>query len=54
MNELRWGILGNATIAKRCVMPAIAASANGRIRALATGRPEEAGEEVVTNSIEKL
>lgn len=54
MNELRWGILGNATIANRCVMPAIAASANGRIRALATSRPQEAGEEVAKNRIERL
>ncbi|MDJ0624330.1 MAG: Gfo/Idh/MocA family oxidoreductase [Desulfocapsaceae bacterium] len=52
--ELRWGVLGNATIANKCVMPAIAASANGRIRALATGRPEEAGKEVAKNGIEKL
>lgn len=54
MNKLRWGILGNAAIANKCVMPAIAASANGRIRALATGRMQEAGEEVVKNRIEKL
>ena len=31
-----WGILGNATIARKCVIPAIFCSANGRVHALAS------------------
>lgn len=54
MNEVRWGILGNATIGKKCVMPAITASADGRIRALGTRRPEQASQVVENNSIEKV
>lgn len=41
-NKLNWGILGNAMIGRKCVMPAIARSRNGRIRALGTRRPHEA------------
>lgn len=41
-DKLNWGILGNAMIGRKCVMPAIAHSRNGRIRALGTRRPLEA------------
>lgn len=41
-NKLNWGILGNAMIGRKCMMPAIARSCNGRIRALGTHRPHEA------------
>jgi xylose dehydrogenase (NAD/NADP) len=40
--SLKWGILGNATIARKCVIPAIFSSANGRIQALASRDPEKA------------
>jgi xylose dehydrogenase (NAD/NADP) len=40
--SLKWGILGNATIARKCVIPAIFNSANGRILALASRNPEKA------------
>jgi len=41
-DKLHWGILGNAMIGRKCVMPAIAHSRNGRIRALGTRHPLEA------------
>ncbi len=34
--SINWGILGNATIARKCVIPAIFSSANGRLHALAS------------------
>jgi len=43
-DKLNWGILGNAMIGRKCVMPAIARSRNGRITVLGTRRPEEAGD----------
>lgn len=54
MNEVRWGILGNATIGRKCVMPAITGSSNGRIIALGTRRPEQANQDAENNSIEKV
>ncbi len=41
-DKLNWGILGNAMIGRKCVMPAITHSHNGRIRALGTRRPDQA------------
>jgi xylose dehydrogenase (NAD/NADP) len=38
--SINWGILGNATIARKCVIPAIFYSANSRVRALASRNPE--------------
>jgi xylose dehydrogenase (NAD/NADP) len=40
--SIRWGIIGNATIARKCVIPAIFNSANGRIQALASRNPKKA------------
>jgi predicted dehydrogenase len=40
--KLRWGVLGNALIARKCVMPAISASNNGVVHGLGTSRPSEA------------
>jgi len=34
--SIKWGILGNATIARKCVIPAIFSSKNGRVHALAS------------------
>ena len=34
--SIKWGILGNAMIARKCVIPAIFSSANGRVHALAS------------------
>ena len=53
-DKLNWGILGNALIARKCVIPAIAASRNGRIGALATSRPAAAEDLVKTFTIEQL
>jgi len=53
-DKLRWGVLGNALIARKCVMPAITASANGTVYALATSRPADAGALVAEHEIELL
>lgn len=42
MGEVKWGILGNSTIGRKCVMPAITKSSNGRIVALASRNPANA------------
>ena len=34
--RIGWGVLGHSTIARVCMIPAIAASDNGRLRALGT------------------
>jgi len=55
MNErVRWGVLGNATIARVCVIPAIQKSRNGTVVALATRSPETAHEVVQRNGISRL
>ena len=41
-SSIKWGILGNATIARKCMIPAIFNSANGRVYALASRNPEKA------------
>ena len=41
-DKIRWGVLGNATVARRCVIPAIQKSRNGLMHALATRRPANA------------
>jgi predicted dehydrogenase len=51
---VRWGILGSATIARRCVIPAIAASSNGRIVALGTRSPEAARPVAEAHAIPRL
>jgi D-xylose 1-dehydrogenase (NADP+, D-xylono-1,5-lactone-forming) len=38
--KIKWGVLGNANIARVCVIPAIQKSSNGRVYALATRSPE--------------
>lgn len=48
---VKWGVLGNALIARRCVMPAINKSANGTLHALATRSPEQAGKVASENRI---
>ena len=40
--RIRWGILGNANIARVCVLPAIVNSSNGTAHALATRSPQQA------------
>jgi len=51
---VKWGVLGNATIARRCVMPAIHKSNNGTLHALATRSPEHAAKVASENSIARI
>ena len=53
-NRINWGILGNATIARKCVIPAIQNSRNGRIHALATRSPVSARDVVSENKIPQV
>jgi predicted dehydrogenase len=53
-DKIKWGVLGNAEIARVCVIPAIQKSSNGIVRGLATGSPENAGQVVRENNIEHL
>ena len=53
-DKLRWGILGNALIARKCVMPAISASENGVVHGLGTSRPIEAEPLVEEHGIVQL
>ena len=50
-NRINWGVLGNATIARKCVIPAIQKSRNGRVHALATRSPDNARDVVAENNI---
>jgi predicted dehydrogenase len=43
-SKVKWGILGNATIARKCVIPAIFNSANGHLHALGSQNPQKAKE----------
>ena len=43
-DRIRWGILGNATIARKCVIGAIQKSRNGLVHALGTRSPADAAE----------
>ncbi len=52
--RVRWGVLGDATIARRCVIPAIGASANGRVLALASQSPATARATAEANDIPRL
>ncbi|UCG13117.1 MAG: Gfo/Idh/MocA family oxidoreductase [Deltaproteobacteria bacterium] len=52
--KINWGVLGNAEIARVCVIPAIQRSGNGLVRALATRSPESGGRVVATNHIKHL
>lgn len=41
-DQIKWGIIGNANIARACVLPAIQASRNGTVTALGTQHPHAA------------
>lgn len=43
---INWGVMGNATIARKCVIPAIQKSDTGRVAALATRSPADARQTV--------
>jgi predicted dehydrogenase len=53
-DPLRWGVLGNANIARVCVIPAIQKSRNGRVHALATRSPERSREVLEANDIPRV
>ncbi len=53
-DNVRWGVMGNATIARMCVIPAIQKSRNGIVQALATRRPPNAGFVAAENRIERV
>lgn len=53
-DKIRWGVLGNATVARRCVIPAIQKSRNGLVHALATLRPANADLVMADNHIERI
>jgi xylose dehydrogenase (NAD/NADP) len=52
--QVKWGILGNAMIARKCVLPAIRKSRNGLIQALGTRSPAAAEEAADKNEIRRL
>lgn len=54
MAKLGWGVLGNALIARKCVIPAIHRSRNGKVHALATREPDAARELAADYAIERL
>ncbi len=53
-NRIKWGILGNATIARKCVIGAIQKSRNGRVHVLATRSPADAAEVAAKNGIKNI
>jgi predicted dehydrogenase len=53
-DRIKWGILGNAEIARVCVIPAIQKSRNGWVRALASRSPEQASEVAEKNNLDLL
>ena len=50
-DRIRWGVLGNATIARKCVIGAIQKSRNGSVHALGTRSPADAAEVAAENGI---
>jgi len=52
--QVKWGILGNATIARICVIPAIRKSGNGVVHALATRSPAQATQVAAENNIQHV
>ena len=53
-DRVKWGVLGNALIARKCVIPAIQTSRNGIVHALATRKPTDADEVVEKNEIRRV
>ena len=51
---VKWGVMGNATIARVCVIPAIQKSCNGSVHALATRSPARAQEVAADHQIAKI
>ncbi len=53
-DRIKWGVLGNALIARKCVIPAIQKSHNGIIHALGTRSPATAEEVAEKNGIQHV
>ncbi len=54
VEQIKWGVMGNATIARVCVIPAIQKSCNGTVHALATRSPAQAKEVAANNHIGQI
>ena len=54
VERVKWGVMGNATIARVCVIPAIQKSCNATVHALATRSPAHAEEVAADNHIEQI
>jgi xylose dehydrogenase (NAD/NADP) len=52
--KIKWGVLGNAEIARVCVIPAIQKSRNGIVHGLATRHPENATRVTAENNISRV
>ena len=52
--RIKWGVLGNAEIARVCVIPAMQKSRNGMVHGLATRSPENARQVVADNNITQV
>lgn len=52
--QVKWGVLGNAEIARVCVIPAIQKSRNGTVHGFATRSPKNARQTVTDNSIDQV
>ena len=50
-NAIRWGVLGNATIARKCMLPAIVKSLNGNLCILGSQRPQESAGQLKRHGI---
>ena len=50
----KWGVMGNAMIARKCVIPAIVKSRNGKMHALATRSPAGAAQVAADNHIDHI
>jgi xylose dehydrogenase (NAD/NADP) len=54
VEAVKWGVMGNATIARACVIPAIQKSCNGTLHALASRSPAQAQKVAGNNHIEQI
>jgi predicted dehydrogenase len=53
-DSINWGILGNANIARSCIIPAIQSSHNGKVRALGTRTPSQAADIANKHNIQHI
>ena len=51
---IKWGVMGNATIARVCMIPAIQKSSNGCVHALATRSPSQARQVAADHQIDQI